>query len=43
MRADVIHVIREGQVVESGGHEELIEGSGLYAQSWVAQMGVQPA
>jgi ATP-binding cassette subfamily B protein len=38
MRADVIHVMDEGQIVESGSHEELLAQGGLYAQSWAAQM-----
>ncbi len=43
MRADVIHVVDSGQVVESGSHEQLLARDGLYAQSWTAQMGYQPA
>jgi ATP-binding cassette subfamily B protein len=38
MHADMIHVITEGQVVESGSHSELLAHGGLYAQSWTAQM-----
>jgi hypothetical protein len=37
MRADVIHVMSGGKVVESGAHEELLSRGGLYAQSWLAQ------
>ena len=37
MRADEIHVISEGRVVESGSHEELLRLGGLYAQSWARQ------
>jgi ATP-binding cassette subfamily B protein len=37
MRADVIHVMREGRIVESGSHAELLRGGGRYAQSWSAQ------
>jgi ATP-binding cassette subfamily B protein len=36
--ADVIHVMDEGRIVESGGHRQLIAGDGPYAQSWKAQM-----
>lgn len=38
MRADVIFVMDEGRVIESGSHEELLEQNGLYAGSWRAQM-----
>lgn len=36
-RADIIHVMQEGKIVESGSHEELLRQDGLYRQSWVAQ------
>ena len=38
MRADIIHVMRNGQIVESGNHDELLAKGGLYAQSWTTQM-----
>jgi ATP-binding cassette, subfamily B, bacterial len=38
MRADIIHVMRSGRIVESGNHEELLAQGGLYAESWKAQM-----
>jgi ATP-binding cassette subfamily B protein len=38
MRADVIFVMADGQVVESGSHDELIRRGGLYAQSWERQV-----
>jgi ATP-binding cassette subfamily B protein len=38
MRADVIHLVRDGRIVESGSHDELVARGGLYAQSWTAQM-----
>jgi ATP-binding cassette subfamily B protein len=38
MRADIIHVMRAGQIVESGTHDELLAQSGFYAQSWKDQM-----
>jgi ATP-binding cassette subfamily B protein len=38
MRADVIHVMDGGRVVESGSHKELLALGGLYAESWREQM-----
>jgi ATP-binding cassette, subfamily B, bacterial len=38
MRADIIHVMDEGQIVESGCHDELLALGGSYAQSWRAQL-----
>lgn len=38
MKADTIHVINEGSIVESGTHKELLELDGLYAESWKSQM-----
>ncbi len=38
MQADIIHVVDEGRVVESGSHDELVELGGLYASSWKLQM-----
>lgn len=37
MFADVIHVMSDGRIVESGTHDELINAGGLYAQRWTAQ------
>ena len=38
MRADVIHVMHAGALVESGTHAELLARGGPYATSWRAQM-----
>ena len=38
MQADVIHVMDNGRIVESGSHDELLSQENAYAQSWKAQM-----
>jgi ATP-binding cassette subfamily B protein len=38
MQADVIHVMVDGEIVESGTHSRLAACDGYYAQSWKAQM-----
>ena len=38
MQADVIHVMEQGRIVESGTHGELVKLGGQYAQSWEAQL-----
>jgi ATP-binding cassette subfamily B protein len=38
MKADVIHVMDSGRIVESGSHRELLEQGGRYAEAWRAQM-----
>lgn len=38
MRADVVHVMEAGKVVESGSHAELLSLGGRYAKSWNKQM-----
>ncbi|MEM8808777.1 MAG: ABC transporter ATP-binding protein [Cyanobacteria bacterium P01_G01_bin.38] len=42
MRADQIHVMRAGQMVETGTHAELLQQDGLYAESWRSQMQTTP-
>jgi ATP-binding cassette subfamily B protein len=38
MQADVIHVMSDGQIIESGNHLTLLQQGGRYAQSWLKQM-----
>lgn len=38
MRADIIHVMEQGRIVESGSHTDLLIINGRYAQSWKRQM-----
>ncbi len=38
MRADIIHVMEQGRIVESGTHGELLTLGGRYATSWAQQM-----
>jgi ATP-binding cassette subfamily B protein len=38
LRADVIHVMEDGRVVESGSHAELLALGGRYARSWHEQV-----
>lgn len=37
-RADIIHVMEKGQIVESGCHDELLTLNRRYAQSWKTQI-----
>lgn len=37
--ADVIYVLEKGRIVESGGHQELVERKGLYYAMWRQQIG----
>ncbi|NTU91863.1 MAG: ABC transporter ATP-binding protein [Chlorobiaceae bacterium] len=34
MQADVIHVMQNGRIVESGSHRQLLEKGGRYQQAW---------
>lgn len=38
MRADFIHVMRDGKIIESGSHAELLKMNGRYADSFRQQM-----
>lgn len=38
MRADIIHVLSDSRLVESGTHKELVDMDGFYASSWKSQM-----
>lgn len=42
MRADLIHVMDQGRIVESGCHEELLTTGGHYATAWTAQFPPMP-
>jgi ABC-type glutathione transport system ATPase component len=42
MNANRIIVIEQGQVVEQGGHEELILAKGRYADLWSKQVFLSP-
>ncbi len=41
-RADRIHVLGDGRIVESGTHEDLVAAGGRYAAAWRAQTGASP-
>jgi ATP-binding cassette subfamily B protein len=43
MCADLIYVMKAGQIVESGSHHELLRQRGFYAQSWQAQTRTEEA
>ena len=40
MRADLIYVMKNGEIVESGNHAELVASGGRYAESWREQIKV---
>ena len=40
MRADIIHVLDKGEIIETGTHRDLVDSDGFYARSWKAQIAV---
>jgi len=38
MHADLIYVMQDNEIIESGSHEELLERDGYYAKSWRSQV-----
>jgi len=42
MKADIIHVMDQGRIIESGSHHELLRADGRYAEAWQAQMEAHP-
>ncbi len=42
MKADMIHVMDQGKIIESGSHRMLLEQGGRYAEAWSAQMEAHP-
>jgi ATP-binding cassette subfamily B protein len=43
VHADIIHVVKDGKIVESGSHAQLLAQGGLYARSWRAHTQAVPA
>jgi ATP-binding cassette, subfamily B, bacterial len=41
-RADMIHVMDEGRIVESGPHDDLLALGGVYSRAWLAQVQDRP-
>ena len=39
MHADTIYVLEKGRIVESGGHDALVDSKGLYYAMWRQQIG----
>lgn len=43
MRCDRIFVLENGQIVEEGAHEDLVQRAGVYAEMWAMQQGGAPS
>ena len=41
LKADMIVVMDEGKIVESGTHEELVEAGGMYAEMYKKQFKIK--
>ena len=41
VKADRIYVLRDGEVAESGSHDELIESHGVYEKMWNTQQSLE--
>ena len=41
-KADVILVLRDGRIIESGKHQELLKSGGLYSELYELQFQEQP-
>ena len=39
MHADVIYVLEQGRIVDTGSHESLLDQKGLYYAMWRQQVG----
>jgi len=40
MQADVIHVMGDGRIIESGSHQELLSRPGRYGEAWKSRKGM---
>lgn len=42
MNADIIFVVADGEIVEQGSHQELLEAKGKYSELWSKQIFIKP-
>jgi ATP-binding cassette, subfamily B, bacterial len=42
MQADVIHIMQNGRIIESGSHEELLKQQGRYSEAWESRRRENP-